>query len=156
VRWVLAACLALLALSGAARAVEPDEMLSNPALEARARAIGQELRCLVCQNESIDDSNATLAHDLRVILRERLVAGDTDQQAIQYIVDRYGQFVLLKPPVEPATYALWFGPASLLLLAGLGTLVYLRRHRPGAADAPAPLSADEEHRVIELLGEGER
>ena len=153
---ILAAALVLFALAGVARAVEPDEMLANPALEARARAIGKELRCLVCQNESIDDSNATLAHDLRVILRERLVAGDTDQQATQYIVDRYGQFVLLKPPVEPATYALWFGPACLLLLAGAGTLFYLRRHRPGAIEAPPPLDPDEAHRIAELLGEGER
>ncbi|HUK58555.1 MAG TPA: cytochrome c-type biogenesis protein [Stellaceae bacterium] len=152
---ILAAALVFLALAGVARAVEPDEMLANPALEARARAIGKELRCLVCQNESIDDSNATLAHDLRVILRERLVAGDTDQQAIQYIVDRYGQFVLLKPPVEPATYALWFGPACLLLLAGVGTVLYLRRHRPGPAEAPLPLDPGEARRVAELLGEGE-
>ena len=155
-RRVLAAAFACLAFAGVARAVEPDEMLSNPVLEARARAIGRELRCLVCQNESIDDSNATLAHDLRIILRERLVAGDTNQQAIQYIVDRYGQFVLLKPPVEPATYALWFGPAFLLLLAGAGTVFYLRRHRPGAADGPRPLDAEEEGRVAELLREGER
>jgi cytochrome c-type biogenesis protein CcmH len=155
VRRVLAAAFALFALAGTARAVEPDEVLANPQLEARARAIGRELRCLVCQNESIDDSNATLAHDLRIILRERLVAGDSDQQATQYIVDRYGQFVLLKPPVEPATYALWFGPACLLLLAGAGTAFYLRRHRPGTADGPLPLDADEAHRIAELLGEGE-
>jgi cytochrome c-type biogenesis protein CcmH len=144
---------ALLSLAGTARAVEPGEMLSNPVLEARARAIGKELRCLVCQNESIDDSNADLAHDLRVLLRERLVKGDTDQQAIQYIVDRYGQFVLLKPPVEPATYVLWFGPAALLLLAGAGTALYLRRHRPEAA--PAPLSEDERQRIDRLLSEGD-
>jgi cytochrome c-type biogenesis protein CcmH len=130
-------------------------MLANPVLEARARAIGKELRCLVCQNESIDDSNADLAHDLRVLLRERLVAGDTDAQAIQYIVDRYGQFVLLKPPVEPATYVLWFGPLALLLVAGTGTVFYLRRHRPGAADFAAPLSADERQRIDRLLGEGD-
>jgi len=153
VRYVFAAAFALFALAGTARAVEPDEMLSDPKLEARARAIGEELRCLVCQNESIDDSNATLAHDLRVILRERLVAGDTDQQAIQYIVDRYGQFVLLKPPVEPATYALWFGPAGLLLVACAGTVLYLRRHRPGMAEGPAPLDEGEAHRIAQLLGE---
>ncbi len=147
--------LALLALAGTARAVEPGEMLSNPALEARARAIGAELRCLVCQNESIDDSNADLAHDLRVLLRERLVAGDTDAQATQYIVDRYGQFVLLKPPVEPATYVLWFGPVALLLIGGAGTIFYLRRHRPEAIGAPAPLSADERQRIDRLLGEGD-
>jgi len=145
----------LLALAGPARAVEPGEMLANPVLEARARAIGKELRCLVCQNESIDDSNADLAHDLRVLLRERLVAGDTDAQAIQYIVDRYGQFVLLKPPVEPATYVLWFGPLALLLVAGAGTVFYLRRHRPEAMEVSAPLSADERQRIDRLLGEGD-
>jgi cytochrome c-type biogenesis protein CcmH len=145
--------LALLALAPAARAVEPGEMLANPALEARARAIGKELRCLVCQNESIDDSGATLAHDLRVLLRERLAAGDSDNQAVQYIVDRYGQFVLLRPPVEPATYALWFGPPALLALAAVGAFFYLRRRRPGAA--PAPLSEAERRRVAQLLGEGD-
>jgi cytochrome c-type biogenesis protein CcmH len=152
---LFAAVLALLAVAGLARAVEPGEMLSNPVLEARARAIGKELRCLVCQNESIDDSNADLAHDLRVLLRERLVAGDTDAQATQYIVDRYGQFVLLKPPVEPATYVLWFGPLALLLVAGAGTVFYLRRHRPEAAEISAPLSADERQRIDRLLGEGD-
>jgi cytochrome c-type biogenesis protein CcmH len=156
VRVAFLVLFALLALAPLARAVEPSEMLSNPKLEARARALGEELRCLVCQNETIEDSSATLAHDLRIILRERLVAGDTDEQAIQYIVNRYGQFVLLKPPVEPATYALWFGPPGLLLLAGAGTLFYLRRHRPEALAAPAPLSAEEESRVAELLDEGER
>src|SRR5690348_18309284 len=95
------------AIARAAFAVEPGERLADPALEARARALSQELRCLVCQNESIDDSNADLAHDLRVLLRQRLAAGDSDRQALDYIVARYGDFVLLKPPVEPATYALW-------------------------------------------------
>jgi cytochrome c-type biogenesis protein CcmH len=146
--------LAFLALAPLARAVEPGEMLKDPALEARARAIGRELRCLVCQNESIDDSGASLAHDLRVLLRERLVAGDSDKQAVQYIVDRYGQFVLLRPPVEPATYALWFGPPAVLVLGALGVVFYLRR-RPGLADAPAPLSAAEQQRVAQLLGEGD-
>jgi cytochrome c-type biogenesis protein CcmH len=155
VRIAFLVLIALLALAPLARAVEPGEMLSDPKLEARARALGEELRCMVCQNETIEESSATLAHDLRVILRERLVAGDSDQQAIQYIVNRYGQFVLLKPPVEPATYALWFGPPGLLLLAGAGTLFYLRRHRPGAAMAPAPLSAEEGARVAALLREGE-
>ena len=151
----VAAALVFLALAGAARAVEPGERLSDPVLEARARAISKELRCLVCQNESIDDSGADLAHDLRVLLRERLVKGDTDAQAIQYIVNRYGDFVLLKPPVEPATYVLWFGPAALLLLAGVGTTLYLRRHRPEAMAAPAPLDEGERRRLDELIGEGE-
>ncbi len=144
--------LLLLAFAHSACAVEPSERLADPALEARARALSQELRCVVCQNESIDDSQADLAHDLRVLLRQRIAAGDTDQQAVQYLVDRYGQFVLLKPPVEPATYALWFGPPALLLLAGLGTVVYLRRRRSGGTEPP-PLSAAERQRLERLLQE---
>jgi cytochrome c-type biogenesis protein CcmH len=144
----------ILLLAVTAHAVEPSEMLKDPALEARARGIGKELRCLVCQNESIDDSAAGLAHDLRVLLRERIVAGDTDKQAVQYIVDRYGQFVLLRPPVEPATYALWYGPFGLLLLAAIGVVVYVRR-RPRVIAAPAPLDDAERQRVSELLREGD-
>ena len=141
--------------SAPARAVRPDEMLADPALEARARAISQELRCLVCQNQSIDDSNADLAHDLRVLVRERLKAGDSDRQVVAYIVRRYGQFVLLKPPLEPATYLLWFSPAAILLLGAAGAVVYLRRRRAAAETAP-PLSEVEAARLAELLGkEGE-
>jgi cytochrome c-type biogenesis protein CcmH len=150
-RWALAALLLLLFAAGA-RAVEPSERLADPALEARARAISKELRCLVCQNESIDDSGADLAHDLRVLVRERLKAGDSDRQVIAYIVARYGQFVLLKPPLEPATYALWFGPPAVLVLAAIVILWRLRR-RPGAPPAP-PLSAAERHRLAQLLDEG--
>src|SRR5215470_17890082 len=120
--------LALLAAFAArALAVEPGERLADPALEARARAISKELRCLVCQNESIDDSNAALAHDLRVLLRERLAAGDSDPQVRDFLVRRYGQFVLLRPPIEPATYVLWFGPFAVLVLGAAGIAVYLRR-----------------------------
>jgi cytochrome c-type biogenesis protein CcmH len=146
------AVLFLLALIAAplAHAVEPGEMLADPALEARARAIGQELRCLVCQNQSIDESNADLAHDLRVLVRQRLAAGDTDQQAMRYIVARYGEFVLLRPPVEPATYALWYGPAALLLLGLGGIFLYLRRRKPESA-AATPLSAEETARLERLL-----
>jgi cytochrome c-type biogenesis protein CcmH len=144
----------LLALSGGAlRAVEPAERLADPALEARAHAIGEELRCLVCQNETIEESSAGLAHDLRVLLRQRLAAGDTDQQAIQYIVARYGQFVLLKPPVEPATYALWFGPPAVLALAALAVALNLRRRRGRNAEAPAPLDPAERERLARLLAE---
>jgi cytochrome c-type biogenesis protein CcmH len=135
-------------------AVEPSEQLKNPALEARARAISSGLRCLVCQNETIDESNATLAHDIRMLLRERLTAGDTDEQAVKAIVDRYGQFVLLDPPVEPATYVLWFGPAAILLAGLAGGLVWLRR-RPAAAELPAPLSSDERHRLDTILQEAD-
>ena len=146
------AALALLGLTLAppALAVLPEEMLADPGLEARARAISRELRCLVCQNQSIDDSNADLAHDLRVLVRERLKAGDGDAQVVRYVVERYGQFVLLKPPVEPVTYVLWFGPGLILVSGAVGILLYLRRRRPGAAEA-APLSAEEEARLRRLL-----
>ena len=144
----------LLALGAPAYAVEPGEELANPALEARARAIGDELRCLVCQNETIEESPASLAHDLRVLVRQRVLAGDTDQQVIHYIVARYGQFVLMKPPVEPATYALWFGPAAVLALAGLGSALYLRRRRP-TPDAALPLTDAEQRRLQRLLNEGD-
>jgi len=130
-------------------AVEPNEMLADPALEARAREISRGLRCVVCQNESIDESNADLAHDLRVLVRARLVAGDSDGQVVQYIVDRYGDFVLLRPPVKPQTYILWASPAILLLIAGAIILSYLRRRR--RATAPPPLTAEEQARVDALL-----
>ena len=148
---LLAAMLLLLALAGAARAVEPSERLADPALEARARAIGQELRCLVCQNESIDESGADLAHDLRVILRERIQAGDTDAQAIKYITDRYGDFVLLNPPVEPATYLLWSAPFLMLALGGLGIALYLKRRPPSASEPP--LDAEEQRRLANIMHE---
>jgi cytochrome c-type biogenesis protein CcmH len=142
--------LALLA-SGPAFAVEPDEMLTDPALEARARDISRDLRCLVCQNESIDDSNADLARDLRLLVRERLMAGDSDEQVMAYIAARYGDFVLLDPPVKPKTWALWFGPGLLLLVAGTGMFHYLRRQQ--TASAPAPLDATERKRLDALLRE---
>jgi len=147
------AALFLAALAAVpALAVQPDEMLADPRLEARARAISEELRCLVCQNQSIDESNADLAHDLRVLVRKRLLAGDTNAQAIQYIVNRYGQFVLLRPRMEPATYALWLSPLVFLLLGGAGIAVYLRRRRKAAE--PAPLSAAEEAALRRLMEEG--
>jgi len=133
-----------------AAAVEPNEILADPALEARAREISRGLRCVVCQNESIDESNADLAHDLRVLVRERLVAGDSDEQVVQYVVDRYGDFVLLRPPMKPETYLLWASPAILLLIAGVLIAIYLRRHRRIGA-APPPLTAEEQARVDGLL-----
>jgi cytochrome c-type biogenesis protein CcmH len=147
------AFLVLLLASSTAFAVEPSERLSDPVLEARARHLSEELRCLVCQNESIDESGAPLAHDLRVLLRERIQAGDSDIQAVKFITDRYGDFVLLRPPVEPATYVLWFGPLAVLLLAAGGALLYLRRRK--AIPPAAPLSAAEQSRVEKLLHEGE-
>jgi cytochrome c-type biogenesis protein CcmH len=146
--------IAVLWLSlGSALAVTPQEMLADPALEARARTIGQGLRCLVCQNQSIDDSNAELAHDLRVLVRERLVAGDSDAQVVRYIVDRYGQFVLLKPPVEPSTYLLWLSPVIVLVLGLAGVIAYLGRRRKDAAES-APLSEAERALLARLLDEG--
>lgn len=138
---------------GEAMAVNPDEVLKDPALEARARELSQKLRCLVCQNQSIDDSNADLARDLRIILRERLTAGDTDEQAIAYLVDRYGDYVLLEPPVKPTTYLLWYGPAALLLLGGAGLLIAVRRRR--TAPAAEALNEDEEKRLAEILKSGD-
>ncbi len=130
-------------------AVNPDEVLADPALEARARVISKGLRCLVCQNQSIDDSDAGLARDLRILLRQRLAAGDSDQQAKDFLVARYGDFVLLKPPLKPTTYALWFGPGVIFIIAALGAVVYLRRRRPAAA--VTALTADERKRLDEIF-----
>lgn len=150
-RWFLLA-LALLA-AAPALAVQPDEMLSDPALEARARAISKELRCLVCRNENIDDSNAGLAKDLRLLVRERITAGDSDEETVAYIVDRYGEFVLLNPRMSGGNLAIWLAGPALLLLGGVGVLVFIRRQR-AAAPAPAePLSAAEEARLRELTRE---
>ena len=134
-------------------AVSPDEVLSDPALEARARAIGKDLRCLVCQNQSIDESNADLARDLRVLVRERIVAGDSDQEVIAFVVDRYGDYVLLKPPLKAETYLLWFGPALLLLAAAFGGWAFYRAQRAGAGSLEAPLDPLDEARARQLLGE---
>jgi cytochrome c-type biogenesis protein CcmH len=142
----------LLTLAIPAHAVRPDEMLPDPALEARARDIGKELRCLVCRNQSIDDSEADLAHDLRVLVRDRLAAGDTDRQVIGYVVSRYGDFVLLRPPFKLETWLLWGGPALILLIGLLGLCRYLRRQ--AGVSAPAPLSTDEEHRLAHILKDG--
>ncbi len=130
-------------------AVQPDEVLQNPALEARARDISKHLRCLVCQNQSIDDSDADLARDLRIVVRDRLKAGDSDAQVMAYITARYGDFVLLKPPFKPATWILWFGPAAILLVGVASIAVYLRR-RPATVAAPG-LSDDERKRLADLL-----
>jgi cytochrome c-type biogenesis protein CcmH len=133
-------------------AVQPDEMLSDPALEARARALSKELRCMVCQNESIDDSEAPLAHDLRVLVRERVTAGDTDRQVLDFLVARYGEFVLLKPRLSWHTAVLWGLPPGLLLV-GIVMLLIAARHRNNAPSSLAPinLTAAEEARLAELL-----
>lgn len=133
-------------------AVLPDEILDDPVLEARARALSKEIRCLVCQNESIDSSNADLARDLRILVRERMTAGDSDTEVKAYLVARYGDFVLLEPPVKPSTYLLWFGPALMLLLGVGGVFFFFTRR--GAAAAPVPLSAEERKRLEALLDDG--
>lgn len=149
-RLVLAVMLGL-ATAGPAVAVQPGEILPDPAMEQRARAISSELRCLVCQNQSIDDSDAPLAKDLRVLVRERLVAGDSDSAVRDFVVARYGDFVLLRPPLDVRTALLWGAP-FLILLAALGFL--WRRGRAMAAPASAaPLSEDERRRVERLLGD---
>lgn len=145
------ALLVALVLSSAALAFEPDEVLSDPVQEARARDITRELRCLVCQNESIDASNAPLAKDLRVLVRERIKAGDTDSQVLDYVVARYGRFVLLRPPVEPQTYIVWFGPFALLIVAGASVFLYTRRRSLAAGIASEPALTDEERKRLSEL-----
>lgn len=144
------AVLALVLVAQQALAVEPSEMLPDPALEARARTISRELRCVVCQNQSVDDSQAEVAHDIRRAVRERLVAGDSDRQVLDYMVARYGDYVLLDPPFKARTLLLWLGGPAVLLLGGLGLLLAARR-KPAPAPAPAPLSDAERQRVDELL-----
>ncbi len=148
----LLALLLLVLLAGPARAVEPGEQLADPALEARARAISAELRCLVCQNQSIDDSDAPLAKDLRVLVRERLKAGDSDTAVRDYVVARYGEFVLLKPRVSGRTALLWAAPLLVLLLGGVILIVAWQRSRTAPA-APRALSEEEERAVRDLLSD---
>ena len=140
----------VLLMTAPAGAVEPDEILDDPVLEARARALSQEIRCLVCQNEPIASSGADLARDLRILVRERLVAGDSDDQVKDYLVARFGDYVLLDPPMKLTTYALWFGPALILLLGGFGVFRFFSGARR-AQVAPAPLSAEERARRERLL-----
>ncbi|MBB6227138.1 cytochrome c-type biogenesis protein CcmH [Polymorphobacter multimanifer] len=146
--------IAALLLASPALAVLPDEMLPDPAQEARAREISKELRCVVCQNQSIDDSDAPLAKDLRVVVREQISMGRTNPEIIAYVSDRYGDFVLLRPPVKPSTWLLWAGP-FILLLAGAGGLIAWRRPRSSSspvAPLDAPLSA-EEAKAVAALGD---
>ena len=145
------ALLLALAFPAASHAVQPDEILKDPALEARARALSAGLRCLVCQNQSIDDSNAPLARDLRLVVRERLLAGDDDAGVTRYVVARYGDFVLLKPPVNASTLLLWTSPGVLLAL-GLGWLVMSARRRRTLAQTP-PLSEAERQALEKALSE---
>lgn len=143
-------------LTSPALAVQPDEMLPDPALEHRAREISKELRCVVCQNESIDESNADLARDLRLLVRDRLTKGDSNDEVVSFVVARYGDYVLLRPPFKLSTYALWFGPLLFVVLAALGAWRFYRRpaspppEAPAAA-TPAPLSEAEKKRLERLL-----
>ena len=147
--------LALLLAAGRGYAVEPSERLADPVLEARARTLSSSLRCLVCQNETIDESNAGLAHDIRILLRERLATGDNDAQAVRAIVDRYGEFVLLNPPLHGATTVLWFGPLAILVAALGGAVLWLRQRRK-EPETLVPLSAEESRELQSLMQENER
>jgi cytochrome c-type biogenesis protein CcmH len=154
VRMVAGAAVALAVAFGAAAAgaVEPDEMLEDPALEDRAREISKGLRCVVCQNESIDESNADMARDMRILVRDRLLEGDSNEDVKQYLVDRYGDYVLLRPPFKPTTYVLWFGPA-LILIGGVLAVVFTYRRKAAAPAAPPPLTDEEKAQLRTLLAE---
>ena len=143
-----------LATGTPALAVQPDEVLPDPALEARARNLSRELRCMVCQNQSIDDSDAPLARDLRILVRERLKAGDSDANVLDFLTARYGEFVLLRPRFSWGTAVLWLAPLGVLLAGACGLLLLLRRRRssPAMADSAEPdLTAAERARLAELL-----
>jgi cytochrome c-type biogenesis protein CcmH len=146
----LALGLALCLAGTGAQALSPDEMLTNPVLEKRARTISAELRCMVCQNESIDDSNADLARDLRVLVRERLVAGDTDEQVLEFLVARYGEFVLLRPRLQVSTLLLWGFPIVVLLAGGVAIILSIRRRRATSVET-APLSESEKKQLKKLF-----
>ncbi|MDX1785078.1 cytochrome c-type biogenesis protein [Roseovarius sp. ZX-A-9] len=148
-RLILLLCL----IAAPVLAVQPDEMLDDPALEARAREISSGLRCLVCRNESIDDSNAELARDLRLLVRDRLTKGDTDSEVVSFIVDRYGEYVLLKPQMGGSNAVLWLaGPAMLLLGAGIAVL-YIRRRARAEPAGPGALTETEEARLRQIMDE---
>jgi cytochrome c-type biogenesis protein CcmH len=150
-RFALALILAWATL-GSAHAVAPDEMLKDPALEARARVLSTGLRCMVCQNQSIDDSDADLAHDIRVLLRERIAAGDADEAVINFLVVRYGDFILLKPPVNAKTILLWAIPFATLVFGGL-TIAIASRRRRATATPTAALTEEEQRRLDHMLAE---
>ena len=154
-RWCVALLLAVgiaAAPAMAQAATSPEEMLDDPKLEERARELGKQLRCVVCQNQSIDDSNAPLAKDLRGLVRERLDAGDSNAEVLTFVTARYGDFVLLEPPVRASTWVLWYGPAALLVLGGVGAAVWLRRQRT-APRTVEPLSEEERADLDRLLKE---
>tara|TARA_R110000868_G_scaffold13215_2_gene62031 strand:+ start:8254 stop:8730 length:477 start_codon:yes stop_codon:yes gene_type:complete len=150
-RGVLLGLLMIMSLSAPAFAVNPGESLADPALEARARTLSKELRCLVCQNQSIDDSEADLAADLRLVVRERLTAGDSDAEVLGYIVARYGDFVLLRPPFETATLLLWLGPFAVIFFGAAGLFIAFRRQAP--SESTQMLDSEEQTRVAQILDE---
>ena len=151
---ILALTLAMgLAAVSPSHAVQPGEVLQDPVLEARARALSEGLRCLVCQNQSIDDSDAPLAKDLRVLVRERLTAGDSDDEILDFVVARYGEFVLLKPRFTPHTWLLWLA-TPVVLLAAAAAIIFAHRRRNLATEGPKPLTANEKRRLKRLIGEG--
>jgi cytochrome c-type biogenesis protein CcmH len=160
-RWLkLIVVVLTLAAPVRAFAVQPDEVLADAALEARARVLSKELRCMVCQNQSIDDSDAPLARDLRILVRERLQAGDSDQRVIDFLVARYGEFVLLKPRFSLHTALLWLGPAAILLIGAVGLFMVARRYQTRARSGlPIPTEAKltpaEEARLSEILHRGD-
>jgi cytochrome c-type biogenesis protein CcmH len=141
----------MLALATPAVAVQPDEVLADPVMEQRAREISAGLRCLVCRNESIDESNATLARDLRLLVRERLMVGDSNDETVAFIVDRYGEYVLLRPTMTGSNIVLWLAPLGLLVMGGGMALVYIRRRSVSAAPTEAALSTEEAARLKDLM-----
>jgi cytochrome c-type biogenesis protein CcmH len=152
---IVALAAVVAALAAPALAVQPDEILADPALETRARALSRELRCMVCQNQSIDDSDAPLARDLRILVRERLQAGDSDDKVLDFLTARYGEFVLLKPRLRWETAILWLAPAAVLGTGAVVLVILLRRRRrqaPGAHSDQPQLSDQERARLAELLG----
>jgi cytochrome c-type biogenesis protein CcmH len=153
IRTLLCVCaLVLVVLTAtASHAVQPDEIMSDPVKEARARDLSRELRCMVCQNQSIDDSEAPLARDLRLLVRERIAAGDSDAQVIDFLVARYGEFVLLKPRLNQHTWLLWLLPPLALAGGGLAIWAHGRRRSSASATAEAALTADEKARLAELM-----
>jgi cytochrome c-type biogenesis protein CcmH len=153
-RRIIATIIALMLLGlPVAYAVQPDEIMADPAKEARARELSRELRCMVCQNQSIDDSEAPLARDLRLLVRERIAAGDSDSQVIDFLVARYGEFVLLKPRFERQTLLLWLLTPLALLAGGLVLWLQIRRRSRGGGQLPTPLTSDEETRLAALTSD---
>ena len=149
--------LVTLSFHGQSRAVEPDEILSDPALEQRAREVSKQLRCVVCQNQSIDDSNADLARDMRLLVRDRMIAGDSNQDVLDYMVNRYGDYVLLEPPLKASTALLWYGPFILIILGFLAVVFYYRKQSQGSltpdSKALSELSSEEREKLKSVLSD---